>query len=94
MINRIGLFAAAISTFIAYFILTIYRYFDVRKYLKIKFEYKTLFSTTVVFIIITILYYLNNLYANIVNILISVICCAILNKDIIKIFLERLGMKK
>lgn len=94
MINRIGLFAAAVSTFISYFILTIYRYFDVRKYLKIKFEYKILASTTIVFIIITILYYLNNLYTNIANILIAVICCTILNKDIIKMFLERLGMKK
>ena len=39
-IKFIGLYAASISTLIAYLSMTIYRYFDVQKYVKIKLLYK------------------------------------------------------
>ena len=94
MIKKFGLYAASISTLLSYVILTIYRYFDVKKYLQMKLNCKMILVTTSIFVISTILYYYNNAFINIINIIFAIICCAILNKDIIKIIIKKLGGKK
>ena len=51
LVKYIGVYAAAISTLVAFGVMSIYRYIDVQKYLKIKFNNKILLLTTLVYFI-------------------------------------------
>ena len=84
LINKIGLFAASISTLGSYIILTIYRYMDVQKYVKIKVNIKLLVITTLYFIVCLFVYYYNNILLNIVSLFICLVISYILNKKNIK----------
>ena len=79
-IKKIGLFAAAISTAVAYFTMMMSRYFDLKKYMKITFNKKSIFSLVCVFIIAFVAYYYNNLYINIVVAILSIIYAVVLNR--------------
>ena len=52
LIKFIGLYAASISTFIAYFFVMIYRWFDIKKYISIKLEKRIIFSLIIINIIL------------------------------------------
>lgn len=83
MIKKWGVFAAAISTLISYIILTIYRYIDIRKYIKIKLEYKMMIYTHIIYGVLIFLYYNN---ARVINLILTILVSYILNKyDIRKI---------
>ena len=86
-IKKIGLYAAAISTALAYFIMMIYRHFDVKKYVKINYNYRIIIRITIMFIINIILYYRNNVYTNLLNIVLIIIFSILLNKNTIISFL-------
>lgn len=90
LINKIGLFAASISTLISYIILTIYRYIDVQKYVKIKADSKLIVITTLYFIVCLIIYYYNNILFNVLSLLICILVSYILNKNNIKKINHRL----
>ena len=79
-IKQIGLFAAALSTAVAYFTMMMSRYFDLKKYMKITFNKKSILSLLCVFIIAFVAYYYNNLYINIVVALLSIIYAVVLNR--------------
>ena len=81
LIKFIGIYAAAISTLVAYITLAIYRYIDMSKYAKIKIPFSTCARTIIAFIITMILYYQNTLIGNIINICISLIFSVYINKN-------------
>lgn len=83
-IKYIGLFAAAISTMISYMVMAIYRHFDIKKYVNITISKKLLVKVTAMFILICISYYINNLYLNIISLVIVCMDAYFLNKDILK----------
>ena len=83
-IKYIGLYAAALSTAISYFIMMLYRHFDLKKYVNIKFEKGVLINSIIIFIFSICLYYSHNMILNIVNLLVICIYSVIVNKDIIK----------
>lgn len=83
-INLFGLYAACISTLIAYFILFIYRYFDLKKYLTIKYDTSIIFTIIPILIIAVALYYVNNLYTNIINLLLCAVVLVYYNRKEIK----------
>ena len=83
-IKWLGLWAAAISTALSYFAMMMYRYFDLKKYMKISFNKKAIFSLVVAFTIAFIIYYYNNLYLNILSFVVSIIYAYVLNKKFIK----------
>ena len=56
MIKFIGLYAACISTLLAYFIMGIYRYIDCKKYVNIKLNVKDIIIFTLMFIISSYIY--------------------------------------
>lgn len=60
LIKFIGLYAASISTLVAYLAMALYRYIDVQKYVKIKIEKKLIITSIILAILITIIYYINN----------------------------------
>ena len=79
-VKFIGIYAAAISTTISYFVMMVYRHIDLKKYINIKIEKGLIFKTIIIFTMAIICYYINNLWLNIVNLIIVVIYCALLNK--------------
>ena len=80
-IKKFGLYAAAASTAIAYFIMMIYRHIDIKKYINIKFKKTLVLNTIIIYLFVIIIYYQNNIYLNIISILLVIIYSIILNKD-------------
>lgn len=79
-IKFIGLYAAALSTCIAYFVMVLYRHIDLKKYIKIKFEKGLLIQSFLIFTFSIILYYINNLYLNIFSLIIVCLYAFITNR--------------
>ncbi len=95
LIKYIGLYAATISTLVAYFVMVIYRYKDIeKKYFKIEFDKKVLISASIITIAIIIFYYINNIALNLVSIIIVLIYSYLINKNsishIINIILDKI----
>ena len=94
LIKFIGLYAAVISTFIAFFTMSIYRMHDIRKkYFEIKIDKGLLIKTVIILLIILPIYYINNLYLNIFTILLAILFAWNLNKDSIKPILDMVKSK-
>ena len=94
LIRCLGLFAATLSTLLAYFIMFIYRYIDIRKkYIKLKFNIKVLISSMVVLIIIIPIYYYGNVILQMAGMLISIIYAFFINKNSID-FIKRIIKRK
>ena len=83
LIKQIGLYAASLSTAIAYFVMMLYCNFNLRKHVKIKYERGLLLKTIVIFVFTIFLYYKNSLIFNMLNLMVVVIYAFLLNKDFI-----------
>ena len=83
LIKYIGLYAAALSTTLSYFVMMVYRHIDLKKYIKLKFEKNLLIKTILIYSLAIICYYQR----------IVVIYCFLLNKDFIFITLKDLKKK-
>lgn len=60
LIKFIGIYAASISTLVSYFAMTIYRYLDVQKYVKIRIQKDFIVNSIIVAILVIFMYYINN----------------------------------
>lgn len=80
LIKYIGLYAASLSTAISYFVMMVYRHFDLKKYIKIKYDQGLLLKTILIFTLAIITYYQRNLYLNILALIIVVVYTFLLNK--------------
>lgn len=98
LIKFIGVYAAAISTVIAYLSMSIYRFTDVnKKYMKIKINKQNLLYYLTITPIVFIIYFINNPVLNIVSMIISTIIILIINKDVFNFilkFIKNKGVKK
>ena len=83
-IKKIGLYAAALSTAISYFVMMMYRHFDLKKYVNIKVEKTFIIKTLIIFTFSITLYYLNNIYLNILNLTVVCIYAYMLNRSFLK----------
>lgn len=79
-IKSIGIYAAALSTTVSYFVMMIYRHFDLKKYINIKIETSLIIKSIIMFSITLFVYYYNNMWLNIINLIVVVIYCVLLNK--------------
>lgn len=93
LIKFIGLYAASISTLVAYFIMSIYRLHDVKKYITIKLDKKFILSLAIMTVILFVSYYINNLYLNIVMVLITILYAWIVNKNSINSIIDMVKTK-
>lgn len=98
LIKYLGLYAATLSTLLAYFIMFIYRYIDInKKYFKLKFDIKILISSTAVLIILLPIYYFGDLKFRVFGMMISIIYALLINvnsiKFVKKIIKRRVGSK-
>ena len=58
LMNKIGLYAACISTLISYLVMSIYRYIDLKKYLNIKISLRNIMISTLLFCIGYIVFFI------------------------------------
>ena len=94
LIKFIGLYAAAVSTFLAYFIMSFNRLINVGdRYFSVKFNKKNTKITVVVLIIVFIAYYINNFYLNIISLLLAIMFALYINKKSINIILNIIKRK-
>jgi len=93
-IKKIGLYAASISTLVAYSVMFVYRYFDVQKYVNLKFDFTKISKIIVITIVSTFFYYINNSFFNIINVIITFIYILLINKFEIKSIINLLRNKK
>ncbi len=95
LIKFIGLYAAVISTFVAFFVMSIYRLVDASKrYFKIKIDMKFIIQFLIALISVFVSYYINNIYLNVFVVLFAVLFAIYINKDsfdiILKLFTKKL----
>ena len=88
LINQIGLYAASISTVIAYLAMFIYRWIDVKKYVSIKTNKALIAVLSVSFLVAIITYYLKMKIVSIVVLLAVIIIAIYINKDSAKYLTE------
>lgn len=93
LIKFIGLYAAAISTLIAYVSMSFYRYFDLKKYVKLSLKTNKILLFTLIFIISSLLYITKDRYLNILNIAIAMGYSFYENKDTLKDIRSMLTMR-
>lgn len=84
LIQKIGIYAASISTLIAYIIVTILRAKGVQKHYKIKYKYKQIIMGIILLVLEGILIYIQNWAWYVINFIITAILFIILNKKFIK----------
>ena len=95
LIKFIGLYAAVISTFVEFFVMSIYRRMDAgERYFKIKMDMKFIIQSLIGLIFVFISYYINNIYLNAFVVLFAVLFAIYINKDsfdiIFKLFTKKL----
>lgn len=81
LIKKTGIYAAAISTVLAFMIMSIYRYIDVQKYVKLKIKPIKLFLLTCLFVIECLVYYLNIKSLSLANAILSIVLLVFLNRE-------------
>ena len=84
LINFIGVFAASISTFVAFFAMFIVRYFDVNKTINMRIKKSVAVETVVLGSLLGVSYYSENIAIHIIALGIAVIYAFVANIDIIK----------
>lgn len=84
LIKFIGLYAASVSTLLAYGVMMIYRYIDVQKYVRIKIPFRKVVSTLLLIAIVFSAYYIENKVLCVVALLITVIYAVIENRLFVK----------
>lgn len=84
LIKMIGVWAAALSTLLAFLIMSVYRYFDVQKYVKLQLNIKEMLILIGLFAFVLIFYYINTPLAIVANVTISLLSGVTINKGILK----------
>lgn len=92
-IKKIGIYAACLSTLIAYTTMMVYRYFDLKKYITIHYD-KKMFMIIILLLIVTISYYINHVILNSVILLIAILFTLYFNKDILLVILKNKNLTK
>ena len=92
-IKKFGLYAASLSTAISYFVMMVYRHFDLKKYVNIKIEKGLIIKTILIFIFEIILYYQTNIYIRLFNLLVVCIYAFLLNKELLYTTLQTITSK-
>jgi O-antigen/teichoic acid export membrane protein len=81
----IGIYAAAISTAVAFLAMSIFRHYDLKKYVTISYEKGIFFKRGALYAVAMVLYYFNTPVVNIANVLIISFASFYLNRSTIKV---------
>ena len=81
LIKYIGLYAAALSTALSYFAMMVYRHYDLKKYMNIKYDNGLLLKTIAIYSFAILLYFQRNFYLDVLSLVVVVIYSFLLNKQ-------------
>ena len=93
LIKRMGLYAASLSTAISYFVMMMYRHYDLKKYINIKLEKGLVIKTILIFIFALVFYYQDNIILQLFSLIIVCIYAYLLNEKLIVAFYKTLKKK-
>ncbi len=88
LIDKIGLIAASISTFIGYLIAMLYRIIDTKKYINIKYNAKQYLAVGFCLVIYIFIYYLKNKFISVIFFPLFIILAVYINKDVIEVVIK------
>lgn len=94
LVKRIGIAAGSISTLISYFILFMYRMFDVWKIQKIEYNYKKMLLQITIITIMCVICFQRNGILNIVNGILGVVFALLVNYKMVKGVIKTILHKK
>lgn len=95
LIKFVGIYAAVVSTFVAYFVMAMYRIYTAKKlYFKVEINKSMIIKTILILPIVLISYYINNLYLNIIILLMAIIYAWSINKNSLGIIINMIKKKK
>ncbi len=77
----IGIWAAAISTAVAYGAMAVYRHYDMKKHMEIAYEKGLFFKLALLFALVTGLYYVGALWSTIAGLAVALIFAYVLNRN-------------
>lgn len=83
LIRNIGLYAASFSTFISYFLLVIFRMIDIKKFQKMRYDYRNIIVCSIILVIMGMASHMNNWILNVINLSVGIILAVIINRKII-----------
>lgn len=89
LIPKLGLYGAAFATFLAFLFITIFRHFDIKKYIHVKYEHIKIIVISIIFIASSLCHYLNQPVLNIINLLIAMIIFGIITRKQMRYVLNR-----
>ena len=92
-IKKIGLYAASISTVIAYFSMTIYRHYDSKKYVDIRYDSKNILKSVLMISFSIICYFINSIIIHFTSVILILIISIYLNRNIIMNSLNKIIKK-
>lgn len=81
LIKAIGLYAASVSTLVAYAAMAIYRYIDVQRFVSVRFKAKNIVITVGIAAATIAVYYIRNIYGCAAILAIVVAYSVLINKD-------------
>ncbi len=90
LIKYIGLYAASVSTLVAYFAMAVYRHFDVKKYCTIKLKMSHVLQIVILFFMVVTAYYINHTVLSLIILLIDIVFCLYGNRKLVKSILGKL----
>lgn len=93
LIHFIGLYAAVISTAVAFFAMAVYRHFDLKKYVKIKYNIWNIVLAVVGMVVISAIYYFGNMVLFVIGAVLAVIYAVVQNRGIIKKIMGKIKKK-
>lgn len=90
LIHFIGLYAAMVSTAVAYLTMTIYRHFDLKKYVRIKYRILDLVMAVMGLVVISAIYYSGNALLYFIGAALAIVYAVMMNWNIIKKVLRKI----
>lgn len=84
LVNFIGLYAASLSSLVAFGSMAIMRYIDVNKIVKMRIDGKVLFSSLIIAVLLTFTYYIRNTLLNVIMLAIVVLYAVIFDWAFVK----------
>ena len=94
LIKKIGLYAASGSTLVSYLVLFIYRIYNVRRYVKIKYNIKQVIVPLAVIITESIVFYIGVPWIRVINAIFAVASFLLLNRYLLSSIVSKIKKRK
>ena len=82
-VNKIGVYAASISTLVSYTVLVAFRMINIRKFVPMKYNYKTIVQSILLIIAMCFLCYQQNTVCNVINVAVGILAFWLLCRELI-----------